>query len=457
MTPSIPPLSVHRSTFNVERSPNLLKDLDYSIVQQCMHCGMCLPTCPTYDLTKLERHSPRGRIALMRAVADDRLEVGAVFGEEMYYCLGCLACQTACPAGVDYANLFEHARAEVERTRVLDSPRRRLVRLLALRFLFGRQWAVHLFGRCIRLYQVSGLKTLLRRSGLLRLLPATLRHWESMTPEIESRFSHQLIAADEPPRPIGSETAQYTVGLLTGCVQDIMYAGVNRDTADVLRASGCRVLTPRGQLCCGSLHAHNGDLEAARDFARRLIDQFDLDHADAIITNAGGCGSHLKHYARLLADDPAYIGKARLWDSKLRDIHEWLVEIGFDPAAACAPYAGTLRITYHDSCHLAHGQGITHQPRRLLAALPGVELIELPEASWCCGSAGVYNLTQPATAAQLSERKLNHILSTGCGVVATANPGCLLQLQNTAAARGVRLDVCHPISLLARSLRQHSS
>jgi glycolate oxidase iron-sulfur subunit len=431
-------------------SENLLKHLDYSVVQQCMHCGICLPTCPTYDITREERHSPRGRIALMRAIADDRIPLSKEFAEEMYYCLGCLACKTACPAGVDYPHLFEMARAEAERSGVLDSAPRQFIRWGLLKVLFGNYWMMHLFGRCLYLYRALGFQTLIRRSGIMKLMPQRLQKMERLTPTMERRFSNELIQYLEAPAQ-----PRYTVGLLTGCVQDMMYATINRDTADVLLAAGCRVVTPRGQLCCGSLHAHNGDLELAKDFSRKLMDQFDLNEVDAIITNAGGCGSHLRHYDRLLADDPAYAERAKVWSAKLKDIHEWLIEIGFDKQLqALNLKTSPQRITYHESCHLAHGQGIVKQPRQLMKSIPGLELVELPESNWCCGSAGVYNLTQPDTAAELANRKMDNIVKTGCTTVATANPGCLLQLEKFSEIRNIKLTVTHPVSLIAEALRR---
>jgi glycolate oxidase iron-sulfur subunit len=418
-----------------------LRDLDYSVVQQCMHCGMCLPTCPTYVETKMERNSPRGRIALMRAIADGQLEATKAFQDEMYFCLGCLACETACPAGVDYTQLFEMARAEAERTQGPRSPVRRLFRWLVLDFLFHRQGRLRFFGRLIWLYQVTGLQSLLRAT-VFRLGPKMWRDLQAKTPTIRRRFSPDLIAPVEKAR---GET-RYRVGLLTGCVQDLVYSHVNLDTADVLRANGCEVVTPPSQGCCGSLHAHNGEYEWAKDYARRLLDQFDLDRLDAIITNAAGCGSHLKHFDRLLEDDPAYAAKARHWSEKVKDISEWLVEIGIAPP----PHAATDRkVTYHDACHLCHGQKITAQPRELLAAIPG----PLTESMWCCGSAGIYNLIQPEMADKLLQRKLDHIAATGAEIVATGNPGCLLQIENGLKARGLEIETAHPVTLLARAYR----
>jgi glycolate oxidase iron-sulfur subunit len=420
-----------------------LSDLDYSVVQQCMHCGMCLPSCPTYLETKLERNSPRGRIALMRSIADGELEVTREFGEEMYYCLGCLACTTACPAGVDYPKLFEHARAEVEAQDVLFTPERRFWRWLTLRQLFAKPWMLRAVGRALWLYQASGLCSLVRKSGVLRLLPANLRNLEPTTPTVQRRFSDELIAERETP-----SERRFRVGMLTGCVQDLVFSDVNRDTVEVLLVNGCEVVTPRAQGCCGSLHAHNGDLEQAAAQARRMIDLFDLGALDAVITNAAGCGSHLKHFSNLLADDPAYRERAALWDGKVRDISEWLVEIGFRKPEGAA--VDPVRATYHEACHLCHGQGISRQPREVLRAVPGIELVELENATHCCGSAGVYNITQPEQAAKLQREKAACIAKTGAALVATANPGCHLQIQNGV---GEGVVVKHPVSLLADAYR----
>lgn len=426
---------------------SFLKNLDYSVVQQCMHCGMCLPTCPTYDATKLERNSPRGRIALMRAIADDRLEPTEAFADEMYFCLGCLACMTACPAGVNYAELFEHARAEAERAGVLNNPKRSLIRAFTLRWLFMDLQRLQLIGLAMRLYQQLGIQSFIRRSGVLKLLPKRLRELEAMTPQVQSQWSADMIA---PLTPAHGQR-KFRVAMLTGCAQDLIFSDVNRDTVEVLARNGCEVVTPPEQSCCGSLHAHNGEWALAQELARRNIDQFPPGQFDAIITNAGGCGSHLKHYAHLLADDPRYAKRAELWDAKVKDIHEWLAQIGVQ--APRGNGAGPLRATYHESCHLCHGQKVTAQPRQLLRTIPNLQLTELPEASWCCGSAGIYNLTQPEMANELLERKVKHIQSTGAEVVATGNPGCLLQVQNGCARAGMKVRVAHPVTLLAEAYR----
>jgi len=431
------------------RQPSHLKDLDYSVVQQCMHCGLCLPTCPTYDATKLERNSPRGRIALMRAIADDRLEPTKAFADEMYFCLGCLACMTACPAGVNYAELFEHARAEAEQSGVLASPKRSAIRALTLRWLFMEPGRLQVLGKAMRLWQDTGLQGFVRHSGVLNLLPKRLRELEAMTPEVEAEFSAELIA---PVTPASGER-RFRVAMLTGCAQDLTFASVNRDTVEVLVRNGCEVVTPPLQNCCGSLHAHNGEWELAQRLARKNLEQFPPHQFDAIITNAGGCGSHLKHYAKLLAGDVVHEAAAHEWDRKVKDIHEWLAETGIAAPAGEQP---AQNVTYHESCHLCHGQKITAQPRQLLKTIPNLRLTELPEANWCCGSAGIYNLTQPEMADQLLERKMNHVISTQATTVATGNPGCLLQLINGCKQRGVHLRVAHPVTLLAEAYRREA-
>lgn len=428
-----------------------LRDLDYSVVQQCMHCGLCLPTCPTYDATKLERHSPRGRISLMRAIADGRLDTTETFGDEMYFCLGCLACMTACPAGVNYAELFEHARAEVEEKRLLDSPKRKLIRWFTVKWLFMDLSRLLLLGRAMRLYQQLGIQALIRGSSVMKLLPKRLRELEAMTPDIPPQFSADMIA---PVTPAVGER-KYCVAMLTGCAQDLIFSEVNRDTVEVLAHNGCEVFTPPEQQCCGSLHAHNGELGLAAELARKAIDQFPPEQFDAIISNAGGCGSHLKHYRKLLADDPRYRERAELWDRKLKDVHEFLAEIGLKPPSRDGQPAMT--VTYHESCHLSHGQKVVLQPRQILQLIPNLKLVELPEATWCCGSAGIYNLVQPEMANQLLDRKLKHIRSTGASVVVNANSGCLLQLINGIRQAGMNVRVAHPMSLLAAAYRRNGA
>jgi glycolate oxidase iron-sulfur subunit len=377
----------------------------------------------------------------MRSIADDELPVTKAFADEMYYCLGCLACQTACPAGVKYVELFETARAEIERSGVLDGMQRGFWRWLTLEVLFMRPRLLRMVGFGLRLWQATGLDQVLRRVKFFGLLPKAMRDLEPQTPTMCTAFSDHLIAEVE----AAEGAQQFRVGMLTGCVQDLAFSDVNRDTVEVLQANGCEVVTPRVQSCCGSLHAHNGAVELARELARRQLDAFDLESLDAIITNAGGCGSHLKQYGHLLHDDPHYAKRAQLWDSKVKDIHEWLAQIGMRKPVTGV--AGVAEVTYHESCHLCHGQKVVGQPRQVLQSIPGLILKELPESNWCCGSAGIYNITQPEQSQKLLERKVKHIASTGAPLVATSNPGCHLQLQKG----GCR--VTQPVSLLAAAYR----
>jgi glycolate oxidase iron-sulfur subunit len=403
----------------------------------------------------------------MREVADGRLDVSATLAEEMSYCLGCLACQTACPAGVDYATLLEAGRGEVERRHVVGGPARRFMRWATLSFLFRHPRVLRGLGRLMAFYRWSGLQSTVRRSEVLRaVLPTRLKQLEAKAPVVRLPFSNKRIRPHEAPKDLQTQS-RYCVALLTGCVQDLAYGHVNRATADVLLANGCEVETPPVQYCCGSLHAHNGELDSARDLARKNLDAFDVDELDAIISNAGGCGSHLRRYEELLHDDPAYRERAAAWDRKVRDIHEWLVEIGFRaPRPAPAPAESNAKgaprhmvVAYDASCHLLHGQKIARQPLEILHAIPGVRLVPLPESDWCCGSAGVYSITQPEQSAKLLARKLDHIASTGATVLATGNPGCLLQIEQGMRAdkrfKGVR--VCHPVELLAEAYRREAA
>lgn len=425
---------------------SLLSHLDPAMLQQCMHCGMCLPVCPTYNSTHREKNSPRGRIALMRGVAEGQLVPDAAFADEMAYCLGCLACQTACPAGVEYVDLFESARATAEHHSKGGSLIRRIIRAVTLRFLFTNPRALRFAGSIVRWYRSSGLQAAIRRSGILRLLPNRLRELESKTPVIAPNIAADLIAETEHP----DSPPKHRVLLLTGCVQDLIHGTIHRDTADVLLAAGCSVHTPRNQSCCGSLHAHNGDPATAQRLAIAMMHRHPAHSYDAIISNAGGCGSHLRRFSALFPDNSPWNALAKTWDSKIRDIHEWLCEIGWKPPTLTS---NSGPATYHDSCHLCHGQKISSQPRELLKH-SGTHLTPLPESSWCCGSAGIYNLTQPAQAQELLNKKIHHIRSTGAQTVYTANPGCHLQIEAGLTEAGMHaVTVQHPVSRLAEAVR----
>ncbi len=400
---------------------------------------MCLPTCPTYDATKNEVSSPRGRIALMRAIADGKLAANSPqFADEMYFCLGCLACETACPAGVNYAEMIEFARAEVESSGAKADVKRNLIRAVSLRWLFAKPGRLRLIAKLLRVDQTIGLS-----GAIVRLLPRHLRELHAIQPRICDRFSFDLIRETETP----TAPRRYRVALLTGCVQDVAYSNVNRDTVDVLLANSCEVFTPRTQVCCGSLMGHNGELGLAKRLALQNLEAFPLEKLDAIIVNSAGCGSFMKRYGDLLPDD----SRAKSWDEKVCDIHECLMKIGIRTPSTMKHQP--LRVTYHDACHLVHGQKISQQPRELLRAISRVELVELPEATWCCGSAGIYNITQPEMSMALLERKMKHVAATGVQIVATGNPGCIGQIRYGAKRFGLNLEVVHPVTLLARAYR----
>src|SRR5579885_3450718 len=408
-----------------------------AIINTCVHCGLCLPNCPTYHELYREPSSPRGRIQLIRNVAEGRIAVDSpVFREQMYQCLDCRACEAVCPSGVQYGQLVESARAQIERA----VPRplwQRLARRLAFQGLFGSMPRFRAFAAALRLYQRSGLQRLVRACGLVRLVG--LEQSERMLPPIDREF---LVPRGQTWTPAGP--LEHRVALFAGCVMSTVYAEIDRATARVLAANGCEVLVPPGQGCCGALHVHAGLLDAGRALMRRNVAAFERLEIDAIVVNAAGCGAMLKEYGHLLADDPAYAARAAAVAEKVRDVTEYLCAIGFTPPAGRLD----LVVTYQEPCHLVHAQGIKSQPRQLLRAIPGLRLVEMAEADFCCGSAGIYNLTRPALAAQLRRRKVDNVLATQAAVVVSANPGCMLQLQAGLAEAGSPVQVKHLVELL---------
>jgi glycolate oxidase iron-sulfur subunit len=420
--------------------------VDYGAILACIHCGLCLPTCPTYDLTGEERHSPRGRIQMMRSIADGKMELDEAFADSLDFCLGCYACETACPAGVDYSALFEASRDAIEDRREAQGEVPWIKRVL-LRHVFPHPRRLKALARLLRLGRRSGLQGLGVRSGLLGRLAPRLAALEPMAPEVSPRFSDQLIAEVE--RPDGP--VHHRVALLTGCVMNVAFAEVNRMTADLLLACGCEVHRPPAQTCCGSLHGHNGDLETARALARRNIAAFGealpLEELDAIVVNAAGCGAFMKEYGHVLADDAAWAERAAAFTRKVRDVSEFLAGIQRPAPQHAVPMTATV----HDACHLAHAQGITHEPRLLLADVPGLVLTPLPDATRCCGSAGIYNILQPEAAQTLGEQKLAAVRTTGADAVVTGNPGCALQISAMARQAGHPVAVLHPVEVLHRA------
>jgi glycolate oxidase iron-sulfur subunit len=409
------------------------------LIKDCVHCGFCLPSCPTYVLWGEEMDSPRGRIHLMKSGLE-----GEPLSESMVghfdACLGCMACVPACPSGVQYGTLIADTRAQVQRR--YERPRRERLLREAIFRLFPYPKRLRALRGPLALYQLSGLEGLLRRTGLLDRLPPTLRVMESLTPTVTRR--RRL-----PQRVPALGRRRAVVGMLTGCVQDALFPEVNAATARVLAAEGCDVVIPQGQGCCGALSQHMGREEEAISFARALIERFEAAKVDHVVVNAAGCGSAMKEYAHLLRDDPDYAQRAQAFVERTRDVSELLVELG--PVAPRHPLDVT--IAYHDACHLGHAQGIRSQPRELLRAIPGLKLTEIAEADLCCGSAGVYNLLNPEPATELGDRKARNVLDTGASVLVTANPGCLMQIAASARRLGKHLALAHTVTVLDASIR----
>lgn len=409
---------------------------DDDLLRGCVHCGMCLPTCPTYRLTGQEASSPRGRLWMMKAVADDRLDLlDPEFDEQMYQCLNCRACEAVCPSGVHYGPLVEAARSQLEQHR----PRpawQRVGRKVGLDIPFARVGRMRVMVNGLRFYQWSGLGRVLRRTGMLRVL--RLETLEAMLPPIAER---PLVSGRESWQ---APDAVDTVDLFNGCVMSTVFSNVNRATGRVLAHNDVSTKVPATQQCCGALHVHSGMMEEARKLARTNIDAFDRGGERPIIVTAAGCGAALKEYGYLLKDDPAYAARAGQFSGRIRDVTEYLA------ARNLAPPTHEVRatVTYQEPCHLAHAQRITAQPRQLLAQIPGLELVEMTESSLCCGSAGIYNIIRREMADELGDRKAGHAMATGAECVVTANPGCHMQLRTSLIRNGSELPVRHIVEIL---------
>lgn len=423
------------------------------IINTCVHCGLCLSSCPTYRETGLEMSSPRGRIYLMKAVADGRIGMESdVFQEQMSQCLNCRACEAVCPSGVQYGAILEASRTQIEQARDEGRlpPHPWLVQLLrggTFGVMFKHLALFRLFSRLMWLYQRSGVQLIARRSGVLKLFK--LDETETLLPPISDTFTvpqGQIFRAEGP--------ARYHVALLPGCIMSTAFARVHEATIRVLQKNGCDVYLPPDQGCCGALHSHGGDLEGARELARQNIAAFGGLGFDAVIVNAAGCGSTLKEYGHLLHDDPDWAERAEHFSHTVRDVSEFLASIELN-TRDLTPL--DLRVTYQEPCHLAHAQRISAQPRALLRAIPGVSLIEMHESSLCCGSAGIYNVTQPEMAERLGNRKLDNAEATTADVLVTANPGCHLQLAGGLRRRGSAMQVLHIVELLDQAYRGQSS
>jgi len=412
-----------------------------SLYDDCVHCGFCLPACPTWHSWSEEMDSPRGRIDLMRGLAEGKLEWSPQVARHFDRCLGCLGCVTACPSGVRYDVLIEQTRARREDA----APRRGFDRLFreALFMLLPYPERLEGLARLGAVYAKTGLRSAVRASGLLRLAPRRLAALEALLPEpplAEDRTMPSIVPA------VGPRRAR--VALLLGCVQRAFFPAINAATARVLAAEGCEVVVPPEQGCCGALSIHAGREDESLEFCRATIAAFEPADVDAIVVNSAGCGSHLKDYGRLLADDSAWAERASRFRGRVKDVTEFLAAVG--PAAPRHPLRG--RVAYHDACHLAHGQGVRQPPRELLSAVPGLSLVEIADGDQCCGSAGIYNLVEPASAEEIGERKVENVLAAKADALASANPGCLLQIRKHLQRRGADLPSYHPIEILDASI-----
>lgn len=410
------------------------------LISDCVHCGFCLPACPTYNSWGDEMDSPRGRIDLMKGVNEGVLLLDDTVVAHFDQCLGCMACVTACPSGVRYDLLIEATRDQIETQHSRSRPDALFRALIFALFPYPKR--LRFVALPLGLYVRSGLQRLVRASGLLRLLPARLAQLEALTPPV---VRETPLAPFYPAR---TGTARKRVALIAGCVQRVFFPNVNAATVRVLTAEGCDVVVPQRQGCCGALSLHSGRAEEAKRFAAALIASFETADVDAIIINAAGCGSTLKEYGELFADDDAMRDRAARFAAKISDINEFLAEL--EPLAPRHSIA--LRVAYHDACHLAHAQRIRAQPRALLQGIPGLELCEISDGEQCCGSAGTYNLFEPQSATEIGERKVDNVLSVRPDVLASANPGCTLQVQSLVRRRKSELRAAHPIEILDASI-----
>ncbi|HEV3216946.1 MAG TPA: heterodisulfide reductase-related iron-sulfur binding cluster [Vicinamibacterales bacterium] len=412
------------------------------LLDDCVHCGFCLPTCPTYLLWGQETDSPRGRIHLMRQRRDSGESNARSFVEHIDTCLGCMACVTACPSGVQYDSLLEAARPEVERVADRTFADRAFRRAIFTMFPHPRR--LRALAWPLGVYQKSGLQRLVHASGVMKLFPKRLQSMERLLPAI----SFAALGREMPERIAAEGAPRRRVALLLGCVQRVFFSEVNEATARVLAAEGCDVLVPREQGCCGALAEHAGEEADAIAAAKRLIDVFDRIDADTIVVNAAGCGSAMKRYGHLLRNDSEYAGRARAFSARCRDISEVLADL--EPRARRGRI--DARVAYHDACHLQHAQGVRVQPRQLLRGIPGIEVREITESEICCGSAGIYNLLEPDAADELRDRKVGNIMRTEADMIVSSNPGCLLQIAAGFEKVGRTVAVTHLVQLLDSSI-----
>lgn len=408
---------------------------------QCMHCGMCLPVCPTYQLTLNERSSPRGRIRLVKTFLENNHELTPLFREEMNFCLDCQACESACPAGVQYGKIVELTRDHISQQE--KGMRRRLKRFFLNSILAQHnrlQLLSAFLGTVQRLFPALTLRALVRDFPSLEKIADVY----TLAPQFHGKRAYHVAQNNSKSEPANA----VTVSFLTGCIMDVAFADVNQDTIDVLETLKCRVLIPEGQVCCGAMHAHSGEIDKAKELARKNITAFSNVDYTWLIANSAGCGAFMKEYGHLLADEPEYAVRAAAFAAKVLDLSEFA--ISRISSTQLKPVSG--HVTYHDACHLCHTQKISAQPRALLGLIPELKVTELPEASWCCGSAGTYNIERYHDSLHFLKRKMENIRETGAGTVVTANPGCMAQIAFGALKYNVDIKILHTATLLKQAL-----
>lgn len=411
------------------------------LLEKCIHCGMCLPTCPTYNITFDEKSSPRGRIRLIKSVLEGKLEITETFVREINFCLDCQACETACPAGVKYGQLLEATRVVIEDSKY-NSKLKRFIKKFAFRKLIPYSNRLKFAARLLRLYEKSGLQNLFRKIKLLKIFSKKLFEIEALSPKISDFFFDDKFSGTISPKG----KVKHRIAFLSGCLMNVMFAEINQDTIEVLLENNCEIIIPEGQTCCGSMQAHNGDFEIAHSLAKKNIDIFSKYDFDFIVINSAGCGAFMKEYKHIFKDDPEYSEKAKNISNKVLDIMEYLNR--FADFSNLPEYK--KKVTYHEACHLVHTQKISDEPRNVIASIKGLEIIPLNEATWCCGSAGIYNIVNYEDSMIILDRKMKNIIETGAEIILTGNPGCIGQLRYGCKKYGLNSEVLHPITLINR-------
>ncbi len=412
------------------------------ILSQCIHCGMCLATCPTYELTKLERSSPRGRIKMIKSVARGEMPISEIFADEMNFCLDCQACETACPAGVKYGAMVEAARVEVDKSDY-GSNFKKKVKRFALKYIVASKRKLKAVSRILYYYQNSFFPKLINKLCDLKILPAKIVELESLSPKVSKEFSDSAIP--EIIEPVNE--AKYKTAFHYGCLMNVMFADINRDTVELLSGTGCKVVTPGDQQCCGSLHAHNGDFDTAKKLAKENLKSFSKYDYDYLISNSAGCGAFMKEYAHIFDDDSEYKEIAKSFSDRVKDLSEFYSDI--------FPYKfkpDNENITYHDACHLVHSQKIFAQPRKILNSIPELNYSELEESTWCCGSAGIYNIVRYEDSMKILSRKIMNIKKSKAEKIITSNPGCIAQINYGGKKNNLNIKVEHLATFLKKLL-----